>query len=185
MIIDPEARQYAAALLRRHFEGTCTLDVLVEALENSADPLIQAAVDIAVQQPERGFLGVTERHWHGVYWPRVLYVLQQLEAGDTGAIPPAPLYPAATPLRVLGLLVFAVFLFYVSVKGWLDLMQYILGVTQPSRWEVVDDLISAGFFGFIFLRIIGGLRYRFWLYRQWRGTPPIKLPRPAQDPRST
>lgn len=176
MTNDLAARHHAADLIRRHFQGEVTLDDLVEDLYRSQDPLVRCALDLVYQQPKRGFLGVREQHWNKVYWPRVLYILEQLDAGEAGIAPPAPVYPVATPLRIFGVFLFALFLLTGSAEGAFNFYRHVTGAEVLSDFDLFISLAKIPLFGFLALRVIGGLRYRIWLYRQWRGVPPIRFP---------
>jgi hypothetical protein len=182
MGIDAGSRQYAAALVRRYLDGTCSLEVLFETFEDSEDPLIHAALDLVARQPRRGTLGVTERHWNTVYWPRVLWVLEQLEAGEAGATPPAPLYPVATPLRLLGFALLVLCLFLTAADHASTLWNHANGAEPLSGRGAAIHGGLAFLFGVTGVRALRNLRYRLWLWRRWRGWrggPPLDLVRPA------
>ena len=167
---DSESRKSAAVLIRSYFEGTVSLDDLIPVFQNSEDPLVQAALDLVMRQPKRGFLGVSERHWKNVYWPRVLYILEQLDAGDQGAVPPAPLYPVADPLRLAGYFLLLLLCFYGALGHALKGFGLITESDPLPRWA---DLIAAVFWSYIVVQGIRNLRYRFWLFRQWGGASPV------------
>ena len=169
MTTEPKPRQHAAALIRRHFSGALSLEDLIRALQVADDPLIKASLFLVLQQPKRGFFGVTPGHWDKVYWPRVLYVLEQLEAGDAGVAPPAPLYPVATPLRLIGILLMILLFTYGSVDYALQVYRHATGVHLLSKVVLWERSLFAVLYGWVALRGVSTLRYRFRLFHQWRG----------------
>ena len=175
MIIDPASRHHAADLIRRHFQGEVTLDDLVEDLHRSQDPLVRRALELVYQQPARGFLGVRPQHWDKVYWPRVLYILEQLDAGEAGVAPPAPLYPPATLLRTFGVFLMVLLVWALTAEAAWNLYRHVTGAEALSGFDLVKNIVYLGLFGFISVKGVGGLRYRIWLYRQWRSVPPIRF----------
>jgi hypothetical protein len=154
---DAETRQYAAQLLRRHFDGSVTPDVLVENFGASPDPLIRMALDVAAQQPRRGFLGVSERHWNGVFWPRMEQLILELEKGDGGVAPSKPPYPVASTGRLVGLLLFAVFVIAVAGDHASRVWKHVNGTDRLTDMRLLVELVLSAFFGLAALAAVANL----------------------------
>jgi hypothetical protein len=95
---------------------------------------------IAAYQPRRGFLGVSERHWNSVYWPRVEQLLAELEKGEKGVAPASPLYPVASPLRLLGLLVFALFFLAAASEPVVRVWKHLSGAERLGDWRLLLEM---------------------------------------------
>ena len=81
-----ERRAHAAALARRYFhERSVPLSTLEETFRDTSDPLIEELIDLATHEPP------TEDQWHyqQKYWPHVVAVLEQLDRGALGRLPPS------------------------------------------------------------------------------------------------
>jgi hypothetical protein len=98
---DGETRRYAAALGRRYFEGTVTVQTLFQSFGDSEDPLVQALLEAVLHEPRRGFLGITERGWHRQFWTPVAGLLAELAKGEAGQAPRQRVYPRAGVGRIL------------------------------------------------------------------------------------
>ena len=80
-----ERRVHAATLARRYFsERSVPLSVIDETFHDTGDPLIEELLDLATHEPPTSDRGKYERN----YWPHVAAVLEQLELGDQGKLPP-------------------------------------------------------------------------------------------------
>lgn len=108
-MIDGDTRRYAAALGRRHFEGTVTLDALIGHFGASEDPLILALLEAAAHQPSRGHLGISQLKWEEDYWGPVSGLLEELEKGAEGKSPTRRVYPKSGIGPVVGWAAFSLF----------------------------------------------------------------------------
>ena len=163
-IVDGETRKYAAALGRRHLEGTVTVQTLFEHFGGSHDPLIQALLEVAGRQPRRGFFGIGERAWRHTFREPLVAVIEELERGEQGRIPVERLYPATSPWILLGVGAFTLWAGGLVAE---ELLQR-LGVITPRQRRGLDTLtmtLAA------FAAAIGVLRLygEWWLYRARRG----------------
>ncbi len=165
MTPDLEARKYAAALIRRHFAGTVTPEVLLENFSDSSDPLIRFALDLVAHQPRRGFLGVREQHWQNVYWPRVEQVLGELDKGEAGKTPGARLYPVVTPIRLVGFFLLGLYVLGASADHALKVWKHVRGIKQLAEWQLFIDIAMSAFLAICALSVFRGFAYRLRLYR--------------------
>ena len=166
--VSGQTRRYAAVMVQRHFEGTLTLEALMEQLAYIEDPLIQMTLDAVARQPGRGFLGATERHWERVYWPRMSSLIRELEKGAMGVAPPCPIYPVATLGRILGLAAVALYVVASAADHGLKLWRHISGVARLATWEALMSGIAALILGICAVTFIRALLFRISLYRGQR-----------------
>ncbi|HJQ38065.1 MAG TPA: hypothetical protein VKB93_13090 [Thermoanaerobaculia bacterium] len=81
-----ERRAHAAALARRYFyERSVPLSTLEETFRDARDPLIEELIELATHEPPPD----DRAHYERKYWPHVEAVLEQLDLGDKGTLPPA------------------------------------------------------------------------------------------------
>lgn len=96
-VYDAAVRLDAAALARRYFARTVTLDTCLEYFAGSDDPLILALVDALVHEPhEGGLLGLRDWWWRSRYWEPVGRLLEELDKGSAGQAPVERIYPRIT-----------------------------------------------------------------------------------------
>lgn len=160
---DPNARQYAAQLLRRHFAGSVTPDVLLENFGSSTDPLIQTAMYVVAHQPRRGFLGVSDRHWNRVYWPRMEQLLRELEKGESGAAPSKPPYPVASLGRLLGLLLLAIWVIAIAAEHASLVWKHVSGTERLTDSRLLVEITLTAFFGLASIGTVANLIRRIRL----------------------
>ena len=81
-----ERRAHAAALARRYFlERSVPLSTLEETFRDTGDPLIEELLDLATHEPPSN----DRAHYQRKYWPHVAAILDQLDLGDKGKLPPS------------------------------------------------------------------------------------------------
>jgi hypothetical protein len=173
--IDGDTRKYAAALGRRHLEGTVTVQTLFEHFGGSADPLIQALLQGASRQPRRGFfgVGVGERAWRRHFLEPFVAVIEELEKGEQGRFPVERLYPPTSPWV---LLVWGLFTLWAGASLVEGLLQW-LGVLAPRPRGRLDPLTMtlqaiATVIG------IAMLHNEWWMYRARKGRLSNRRPPP-------
>ena len=171
--IDGDTRKYAAALGRRHLEGTVTVQTLFEHFGGSSDPLIQALLQGASRQPRRGFFGVGERAWRRHFLEPFVAVIEELEKGEQGRVPVERLYPATSPWV---LLVWGLFTLWAGASLVEGLLQW-LGVLAPRPRQRLDALTMtlqavATVIGILMLH------GEWWMYRARHGRLSSRRQRP-------
>jgi len=166
-MIDGETRRYAAALGRRHFEGTMTLEALIEHFGASDDPLILALLEAAAHQPSRGHGGISQKKWEQDFWRPVSGLLGELEKGAEGMAPNRRVYPKSGFGPVVGWSAFSLFAGASAAENAMDLF----------RLHGEGVLWNASIKGFFMILLCGatvvGIRtalYSLYLFRT-RDTP--------------
>jgi hypothetical protein len=92
-----ERRAHAAQLARRYFhERSVPLSTIEETFRDAKDPLIDELIDLAQHEPPASEVA----HYRTKYWPHVAAILEQLDLGDAGKLPPAGRWSL---MKVLGL----------------------------------------------------------------------------------
>lgn len=166
--VNPETRRYAAVLVRRHFAGTVTLEALAEHFAHVEDPLILATLDLVARQPDRGFLGESQRHWDRVYWPRVARLIAELEKGEAGIAPPCPIYPVASLPRILGMILVTLYIGAVAAEDWVKLWRHLAGTEPLATWELVMSSAGAFVLSVCAIGFARAIHFRISLFRGQR-----------------
>lgn len=172
MTNDAEIRRYAAILIRRHFDGTVTPEVLISNFQDSSDPLIRFAMNLVAHQPRRGFFGVREQHWRNVYWPCVEQVLHELEKGGDGKSPGTCLYPVVTPLRLVGYFLLGTYVLAAGARHAIKVWRHLQGLERVSDWQLLVSLAISAVLAACAVSIFRAFAYRVRLYRQRDQTDP-------------
>lgn len=163
--IDGDARQYAAALGRRHFEGTVTLDCLLQHFGESNDPLIRALLLAAIHQPSRGFAGVSQKKWERSFWQPVSQVLDELEKGVDGRAPARRVYPPSGVGGIVGWSLFVLFAGASAAEHGIDLARLLAGSYPLPFWSTVGNSLGFVVTALATLGGIGATLDRIWLFR--------------------
>lgn len=150
---DGKEREYAAALGRRYFEGTLTIDALFEHFGTSTDPLVRALLVAIIHEPRKGFLGISESRWESEFWQPVSELLVELEKGEAGLAPKERVYPRVTRA---------------SFVGWGLFTLWAVAAAAENAWELWKDL--ARFDHLPYVRIgFRSLGLAVLLFASWTG----------------
>ena len=141
-MIDSETRQFVALLGRRHFEGTVTLETLMEQFGTSDDPLIRAFLEAAAHQPRRGFAGVSQEQWEREFWVPVSGLLAELEKGLDGRAPTTRIYPRSSFAGVIGWLAFSLFAGASAAEHAVGLWKLLRSAATFPWWSVVFESLG-------------------------------------------
>ena len=141
-MIDAGTRRYAAALGRRHFDGTMTLEALFEHFGASDDPLIRALLEAAAHQPRRGFGGISKAQWERDFWQPVSALLVELEKGLDGRAPTTRVYPRGGSAAILGWSAFTLFAGASAAEHAIELWKLLRGGTTLGLWEGVLESVG-------------------------------------------
>jgi len=166
MIYDAEARRDAGSLARRYFAGTLTLDVFLEALVESRDPLIQALVDAVLHEPQRGgLLGLSDRRWRAEYWLPLQRLVAELEKGAEGTVPEERIYPRITVRILLGWALLALFAGLAAAEHFVHLWTSLQEAQSFPLWPALGRSLAASVLSMAALAGWKGWVYRLYLYR--------------------
>jgi hypothetical protein len=165
-VYDAAARFDAAALARRYFAGTVTLDTCLEYFAGSGDPLILALVDALVHEPrEGGLLGLRDWWWRSRYWEPVGRLLEELDKGSAGQTPAERVYPRIT----LWSLVFgAALLLWAGLFAARHLDSLLTDLSRGSSlsfWDALWRSVLAGSLALVTAAGLEGWIDRLHLYR--------------------
>lgn len=166
MIYDAEARRDAALFARRYFSGTLTLDVFLEALVESRDPMVQALIDAVLHEPRRGgFLGLSDRRWSNEYWLPLQQLVAELDKGAQGAIPAERIYPRITVWTLLGRALLVLFSGLAAAGSFVHLWQALQEAQSFPFWGALGRSLAASVLSMAMLAGWKGWVYRLYLYR--------------------
>lgn len=166
MIYDAEARRDAARFTRRYFSGTLTLEVFLEGLATSHDPLIQAMVDAVLHEPQRGgLLGLSDRRWRAEYWLPLERLVAELEKGAAGAVPEERIYPRITVWILLGWALLVLFASLWAAEHFVRLWTALQEAQSFPLWQALGRSFAASVLTIAAFSSWKGWVYRLYLYR--------------------
>lgn len=166
MTYDAEARRDAASFARRYFAGSLTLEVFLEALVESRDPLIQALIDAVLHEPRRGgVLGLSDRGWETKYWQPLQRLVAELEKGTEGAIPEERIYPRITLWILLGWALLVLLAGLAAAEHFVHLWKSLQEAQSFPLWKALGRSLAASILCMAAMAGWKGWVYRLYLYR--------------------
>jgi hypothetical protein len=166
MTYDDEARRDAARFARRYFAGTVTLDVFLEAVVASPDPMVQALVDAVLHEPQRGgLLGLSDRRWRAEYWLPLERLVAELEKGAAGVIPEERIYPRITVWILLGWALLVLFASLWAAEHFVGLWTALQEAQSFPLWKALGRSFAASVLTMAAFSSWKGWVYRLYLYR--------------------
>lgn len=164
-----DERQRAAAFVRRYLDGTMTLSVLYEDLEESDDPLIRAAVAAVLHEPRRkGFVSVSEKQWRRTYWEPLQRLLGELDKGPTGVAPEERPVPVVRIRHIVGWVLFSLWAGAAAAEKVVEIWRALADSPSLPFWSLLFYTFGAVVLSLATLAGIGAVRDRVFLYRTRR-----------------
>lgn len=168
-MIDGATRRYAAELGRRYFEGTVTFEALLEHFGESDDPLIRAFLEAVLHEPNKGFLGISERQWERRFWQPVSGLLAELEKGEAGQAPRERVYPRVTVWSILGWSLFTLWVAASALDHAIQIWQALVGSASFPFWTVAFHSLGVAMLTFASWAGVRAVLDRLHLYRTRHG----------------